>query len=103
MARYSQKTAKTAHTFSLFYHLEFSGLIHKWPSYSMFFSQFLPADEFVFTGLVVQSCHFDFEQPAPAGKLIKICNLKITQQSDQSQKLKKFPKTNNSKVRRNQI
>ena len=40
MARYSQKTAKTAHTFSLFYHLEFSGLIHKWPSYRMFFRHF---------------------------------------------------------------
>ena len=50
----------TASKFPSFYPLEFSGLIQKWPGCVPLFAEnlFSPA-EFLFTGLVVWSCHFD--------------------------------------------
>jgi len=51
--------------------LEFFGLIHKRPGYDPFFAEnpFSPADEFVFMGLVVRSCHFDVTACAEARRL----------------------------------
>ena len=83
----AQKTAKTAHfgpsagktestaatppKFRSFYPLELFGLIHKRPGYDPFFAEnpFSPADEFVFMGLVVRSCHFDVTACAEARRL----------------------------------
>ena len=48
-------------------------MIHKRPGYDPFFAKnpFSPADEFVFTGLVVRSCHFDVTACAEARRLEK--------------------------------
>ena len=49
------------------YSLKLFGLIHKWPSHD----PFSPADESVFMGLVVRSCHFDVTACAEARRLDK--------------------------------
>ena len=68
------KTESTPPKFRSFYPLEFFGLIHKRPGYNPFFAEnpFAPADEFVFMGLVVQSCHFDVTACAEARWLDKL-------------------------------
>ena len=60
----AQKMAKRAP-------LELFGLIHKQPGHNLFFAenQFSLADEFVFMGLVVRSCHFDVTACAKARRL----------------------------------
>jgi len=65
------KTESTAATPPKFASLEFFGLIHKRPGYDPFFAEnpFSPADEFVFMGLVVRSCHFDVTACAEARRL----------------------------------
>ena len=67
----TQSTAATPPKFRSFYPLEFFGLIHKRPGYDPFFAEnpFSPADEFVFMGLVVRSCHFDVTACAEARRL----------------------------------
>ena len=51
--------------------MHFFGLIHKRPGYDPFFAEnpFSPADEFVFMGLVVRSCHLDVTACAEARRL----------------------------------
>ena len=46
-------------------------MINKRPGYDPFFAKnpFSPADEFVFMGLVVRSCHFDVTACAEARRL----------------------------------
>ena len=67
----TESTAATPPKFASFYPLEFFGLIHKRPGYDPFFAEnpFSPADEFVFMGLVVRSCHFDVTACAEARRL----------------------------------
>ena len=67
----TESTAATPPKFRSFYLLEFFGLIHKRPGYDPFFAgnPFSPADEFVFMGLVVRSCHFDVTACAEARRL----------------------------------
>ena len=69
----TESTAATPPKFRSFYPLEFFGLIHKRPGYDPFFAEnpFSPADEFVFMGLVVRSCHFDVTACAEARRLEK--------------------------------
>ena len=69
----TESTAATPPKFRSFYPLEFFGLIHKRPGYDPFFAEnpFAPADEFVFMGLVVQSCHFNVTACAEASQLAK--------------------------------
>ena len=79
-ARFGPSAGKTESTaakppkFASFYPLEFFGLIHKRPGYDPFFAEkpFSPADEFVFMGLVVRSCHFDVTACAEARRLEKL-------------------------------
>ena len=61
-------TAVTAPKFRSFYPLESSGLKQKRPDTARFSAKklFSPADEFVITGLVVQSCYFDVTACAEA-------------------------------------
>jgi len=70
----TESTAATPPKFASFYPLEFFGLIHKRPGYDPFFAEnpFSPADEFVFMGLVVRSCHFDVTACAEARRLDKL-------------------------------
>jgi len=67
----TESTAATPPKFASFYPLEFFGLIHKRPGYDPFFAEnpFSPADEFVFMGLVVRSCHFDVTACAETRRL----------------------------------
>ena len=67
----TESTAATPPKFASFYPLEFFGLIHKRPGYDPFFAEnpFSPADEFVFMGLVVRSCHFNVTACAEAHRL----------------------------------
>merc|ERR1711867_131859 len=67
----TELTAATPPKFRSFYPLELLGLIHKRPGRDLFFAknQFSPADEFVFMGLVVRSCHFDVTACAEARRL----------------------------------
>jgi len=70
----TESTAATPPKFASFYPLEFFGLIHKRPGYDPFFAEnpFSPADEFVFMGLVVRSCHFDVTACAKGRRLDKL-------------------------------
>ena len=69
----TESTAATPPKFRSFHPLELFGLIHKRPGHDPFFAknQFSPADEFVFMGLVVRSCHFDVTACAKARRLEK--------------------------------
>ena len=73
----TESTAATPPKFRSFYPLEFFGLIHKRPGYDPFFAEnpFSPADEFVFMGLVVRSCHFDVTACAEARRLENLLNI----------------------------
>ena len=69
------------------YPSELLGLIHKRPHHDPFFAKkpFSPADEFVFMGLVVRSCHFDVTACAEARRLDKhsiFCTMRCTLQYD---------------------
>ena len=67
----TESTAATPPKFRLFYPLEFFGLIHKRPGYDPFFAEnpFSPADELVFMGLMVRSCHINVTACAEARRL----------------------------------
>ena len=67
----TESRAASPPEFWSFHPLELFGLIHKRPGHDPFFAenQFSPADEFVFMGVVVRSCHFDVTACAEAGRL----------------------------------
>ena len=67
----TESVCATAPKFSQIYPLELFGLIDKRPGHNSFFAEnlFAPTDEFVFTGLVGQSCHFDEAAYAEARRL----------------------------------